>query len=301
MRVLRRLSELVTIVERRGVKFVNLLEERRKDPERKARLPMFRLTWTGGGSSSGAGGVGEAFAWTHEQAMSIAEGFSLRLADMPEEGAAIGASSSGGAVATNSPKFEGGRPVATLRELHENRELEKLFEQLAKLGFSIEDYALTQERSAAGDTLPAKFGWELGDVPPAEASTSAEPQGDDTDAPEDDGNDRAAADAVQAAAQAKRAPLGRFVDAVNLAAILTSLHDVGRRGLEIKRFKGLGEMKAEQLWETTMDPAKRTLMRINWDVASQAERLFSILMGENVEERRKFIEEHALEVRNLDV
>jgi DNA gyrase subunit B len=248
--------------------------------------------------------VGEAFAWTHEQAMSIAEGFSLRLADMPEEGAAVGASASGGAVATNSPKFEGGRPVATLRELHENRELEKLFEQLAKLGFSIEDYALTQERSAAGDTLPAKFGWELGDVPPAEASTSAEPQGDDADAPdapEDDGNDRAAADAVQAAAQAKRAPLGRFVDAVNLAAILTSLHDVGRRGLEIKRFKGLGEMKAEQLWETTMDPAKRTLMRINWDVASQAERLFSILMGENVEERRKFIEEHALEVKNLDV
>ncbi|MFN5957681.1 MAG: hypothetical protein ACK462_07060, partial [Planctomyces sp.] len=132
----------------------------------------------------------------------------------------------------------------------------------------------------------------------AGASPSSQPNLAGSVSPADD---RAEADAAQAAAQARRAPLGRFVDAVNLAAILTSLHDVGRRGLEIKRFKGLGEMKAEQLWETTMDPAKRTLMRINWDVASQAERLFSILMGENVDERRKFIEEHALEVRNLDV
>ncbi|MFN9024088.1 MAG: DNA gyrase subunit B [Phycisphaerales bacterium] len=311
MRVLRRLSELVTIVERRGVKFVNLLEERRKDPERKARLPMYRLTWTGGGASSGAGGVGEAFAYSHEQALSIAEGLSLRLADMPEEGAASGgaaAGTGGAAAATSAPKFDSGRPVATLRELHENRELEKIFEQLQKLGFSIEDYALTQERSAAGDTLPAKFGWELGDAPAAEASapaegadTGADAGGEQADTGDEPADDRAQADAAQAAAQARRAPLGRFVDAVNLAAILTSLHDVGRRGLEIKRFKGLGEMKAEQLWETTMDPAKRTLMRINWDVASQAERLFSILMGENVDERRKFIEEHALEVRNLDV
>ncbi|MFM8641341.1 MAG: hypothetical protein ACKOEP_00690, partial [Phycisphaerales bacterium] len=72
-------------------------------------------------------------------------------------------------------------------------------------------------------------------------------------------------------------------------------------GIEIKRFKGLGEMDASQLWETTMDPAKRTLLRVTWDAASEADALFSILMGENVEQRRSYIEKHALEVKNLDV
>jgi DNA gyrase subunit B len=69
----------------------------------------------------------------------------------------------------------------------------------------------------------------------------------------------------------------------------------------VKRFKGLGEMNAEQLWETTMDPSRRTLLKVNWDMASNADGLFTILMGEEVEPRRKFIEEHALEVRSLDV
>ena len=71
--------------------------------------------------------------------------------------------------------------------------------------------------------------------------------------------------------------------------------------MEVKRFKGLGEMDAEQLWETTMDPAVRTLYRVNWEQAGEADALFSVLMGEQVEPRRKFIEDHALEVKNLDV
>ena len=69
----------------------------------------------------------------------------------------------------------------------------------------------------------------------------------------------------------------------------------------MKRFKGLGEMDADQLWETTMNPENRTLLRVTWDAASEAENLFSILMGEHVEPRRKYIEDHALEVKNLDV
>ena len=92
-----------------------------------------------------------------------------------------------------------------------------------------------------------------------------------------------------------------MVGATTLMDIMESLQEVGRRGVEVKRFKGLGEMNAEQLWETTMDPTKRTMLRVNWDVASEADQLFSILMGENVEQRRQFIEEHALEVKNLDV
>ena len=60
-------------------------------------------------------------------------------------------------------------------------------------------------------------------------------------------------------------------------------------------------MDAEQLWDTTMDPTKRTLLRVSWDGAAEADTLFTILMGENVEDRRKFIEEHALEFKNIDV
>ena len=84
-------------------------------------------------------------------------------------------------------------------------------------------------------------------------------------------------------------------------SILESLHDIGRKGIELKRFKGLGEMNPEELWDTTMDPEQRSLLRVSWDTASDADQLFTTLMGENVESRRAYIEDHALEVKNLDV
>ncbi len=87
----------------------------------------------------------------------------------------------------------------------------------------------------------------------------------------------------------------------NLAGLHKAIVDSGKEGIDIKRFKGLGEMDAEQLWDTTMNPSNRVLLRVTWDAASEAEQLFSILMGEEVEPRRKYIEEHALEVKNLDV
>src|SRR5437868_3742872 len=62
----------------------------------------------------------------------------------------------------------------------------------------------------------------------------------------------------------KPAPASRIVEAANLASVLDALHEIGRRGMEIKRFKGLGEMDASQLWETTMDPSRRTLLRVSW-------------------------------------
>ncbi|MDW8248177.1 MAG: ATP-binding protein [Myxococcales bacterium] len=84
-------------------------------------------------------------------------------------------------------------------------------------------------------------------------------------------------------------------------ALYAYLDERGRRGLTISRYKGLGEMNAEELWETTMNPDARTLLKVELGDSVNTDALFSKLMGENVEDRRKFIEDNALNVRNLDI
>jgi DNA gyrase subunit B len=90
-------------------------------------------------------------------------------------------------------------------------------------------------------------------------------------------------------------------EVASLGEICAGIRQIGGKGIEIKRFKGLGEMNADQLWETTMNPATRTLLHVKVEDAGEADRLFSILMGNDVEERRNFIRDHALEVQNLDI
>jgi len=90
-------------------------------------------------------------------------------------------------------------------------------------------------------------------------------------------------------------------EAVSLAQILQHARDNGKKGLQIQRYKGLGEMNPEQLWETTMDPARRTLLKVMIEDAVEADSIFTLLMGDEVEPRRAFIEQHAKHVTNLDI
>lgn len=87
----------------------------------------------------------------------------------------------------------------------------------------------------------------------------------------------------------------------DLRDLLPEVRAAGEKGLQVTRFKGLGEMNAEELRETTLDPANRTLLKVNLTDAGAADEMFRLLMGDKVEPRREFIEKHALDVRNLDI
>ncbi len=91
------------------------------------------------------------------------------------------------------------------------------------------------------------------------------------------------------------------VELESLESLRDTLMEFGRRGLEIQRYKGLGEMNPEQLWETTMNPENRRLLMVSVEDAEEADRIFSILMGDEVEPRKQFIYQYAKEVRNLDI
>jgi len=207
------------------------------------------------------------YAWSEAEALELVEQRGWALDDSAdEEGREAG-------------------PVAVVRELHENRELGLIFAQLGELGVPIEVFGLVKTEFVTGETMPAKYAWETEKRGSVKKQAAAE-------------SDEGAEDEGPAADESANV---RVVQAPGLTDILPALHEIGRRGMEIKRFKGLGEMDAEQLWETTMDPDRRTLLRVRMDQASEADALFSVLMGEQVEPRRKFIEDHALEVKNLDV
>ena len=302
IRLLGRLGELVEIAERRGVPFGDLLSARKDGV-----LPSHKVT----------AGTATLWAWSEREAMDLVEqrGWALeeqaaadedaaeQASEAEAEGAALvrdpargaskaalnGAGAGSGAGDGDEDGVPVVRPSATVRELHENRELGSLFGELGELGLPIEDYLLIQEESVTGETLPARFAWITEKVGTATGAMASDADADDEGEAKDPGKDPG------------RAKGRRVVECANLREILPGLHQIGRRGMDVKRFKGLGEMDAEQLWDTTMDPPKRVLLRVQMEQAGDADRLFSILMGEQVEPRRKFIEDHALEVKNLDV
>ena len=103
------------------------------------------------------------------------------------------------------------------------------------------------------------------------------------------------------AAEAEADTKGKPVPVTRPSELLDAVLAAGRKGLSIQRYKGLGEMNAEQLWETTLDPANRSLLRVEVAQADVADEIFTRLMGDVVEPRREFIQDNALSVANLDV
>jgi DNA gyrase subunit B len=99
----------------------------------------------------------------------------------------------------------------------------------------------------------------------------------------------------------KRRSEPEVVEKPNLRELFKYVQEAGGRGYEKTRYKGLGEMTAEQLWQTTMDPERRTLLSVKLEDIAETETIFTTLMGEDVEARRKFIEDNALDVKNLDI
>ena len=105
----------------------------------------------------------------------------------------------------------------------------------------------------------------------------------------------------KAAKPVKRKTEMEVVEKTNVRDLRDYVINEGRKDFSIQRYKGLGEMTAPQLWETTMDPERRTLLSVRLEDIAECETIFTTLMGEDVEARRKFIEENALDVKNLDI
>ena len=100
---------------------------------------------------------------------------------------------------------------------------------------------------------------------------------------------------------AKKKPEPQLVEKSNARDLFDYVLAEGRKDYIVQRYKGLGEMTSQQLWETTMDPERRTLLSVKLEDIAECETIFTTLMGEDVEARRKFIEDNALDVKNLDI
>jgi len=141
-----------------------------------------------------------------------------------------------------------------------------------------------------------------------EAVTKAAAASGADDAAEDEGGDdsgesdgKSGKKTVKAAPGSKTRAVIEPVEKATARELFEYVKKEGSRGYDVQRYKGLGEMTAPQLWETTMDPERRTLLSVKLEDIAECETIFTTLMGEDVEARRKFIEENALDVKNLDI
>ncbi|HLL88409.1 MAG TPA: toprim domain-containing protein, partial [Tepidisphaeraceae bacterium] len=245
--LLGKMEELLTVVRRRGIDFADFLAKRND----RGELPKYRVVIEGDDQFFHTADERDAFLRGQTEVVDEAAPTAVPVDPPPEVVAADGQ-------AARKAQAEADRAkLVKSTELHETKELDRLFAELAAAGVDIDDYFLTQEESVTGEKLPTRYALVHDD--------------------------------------------GATHDVAGVAQMLPEVHKLGKHGIEVKRFKGLGEMNAEQLWQTTLNPGNRTLLRVTLHEAAEAERMFSVLMGEDVERRRQFIEDHALEVKNLDV
>ncbi len=134
-----------------------------------------------------------------------------------------------------------------------------------------------------------------------ETITDSTPASDTAEEPAAEGEEADAKAGKKPKVARKRSAEPEIVEKANVRELFEYVKEAGSRGYEKTRYKGLGEMNSEQLWQTTMDPERRTLLSVKLEDLAECETIFSTLMGEDVEARRKFIEDNALDVKNLDI
>jgi DNA gyrase subunit B len=131
----------------------------------------------------------------------------------------------------------------------------------------------------------------------ADESAAEEPEGTEFEEGQTPANVKAEAKAARRVSRILREP----VEKQTARELFAYIVEQGKKDYDVQRYKGLGEMTSPQLWETTMDPERRTLLQVKLEDIAETERIFTTLMGEDVESRRKFIEDNALDVKNLDI
>jgi DNA gyrase subunit B len=159
---------------------------------------------------------------------------------------------------------------------------------------------------AGGNQLEAPFLISYASQTPAQVAVSQAELDEADEIQQEEGVNETIASAPGTAAEAKPASKRNRasqdpVEKKTPREVFDYVIEQGRKEYQVQRYKGLGEMTAPQLWETTMDPERRTLMQVKLEDIAATEEIFTTLMGEDVESRRKFIEENALDVKNLDI